>query len=67
MMTDRERIRKLRHNLYISGIGVILLGVWGCMKATMTLYLSKGGIDTFAVEAEYIPLFQVVLLVRCCP
>ena len=62
-MTDKEIIRKLRHNLYISGIGVIALGVWGCMKATMTMYLSKGGIDTSDVEAEELPLYLGALLV----
>lgn len=56
-MTDKEKIRRLRHNLYISGIGVILLGVWGCIKATMTLYLSEGGLDTSGIDAENLPLF----------
>ena len=63
MMTDKEKIRKLEHDLYLSGIGVILLGVWGCMKATMTLYLSEGGIDTSDVEPEIIPLFFVIFLI----
>ena len=62
-MTDKEKIRQLKHNLYISGIGVILLGVWGCLKATMTLYLSEGGIDTSEIEAEYIPIFMGALLI----
>ena len=62
-MTDKERIRKLRHNLYISGIGVILLGVWGCIKVTMEIFLSQGGMDTSGIDAEEIPLFQAALLV----
>ena len=62
-MTDNEKVRKLRHDLYISGIGVILLGVWGCIRATMTLYLSKEGIDTSEIEAEYVPIYMAALLV----
>lgn len=62
-MTDKEIIRKLKHNLYISGIGVIALGIWGCLKATMTLYLSEGGLDTLGIDAEILPLYWGVLLI----
>ena len=59
----KEKIRKLKHNLYISGIGVILLGAWGCLKVVMLLYFSGGGIDSSEVEAEYLLLFQLVALI----
>ena len=62
-MTEREKIRKLRHNLYIGGIGVILFGLWGCMKAVMTLYLSEDVIVPSTIEPEYIHLYQVILFI----
>lgn len=61
-MTGKEIIRKLKHNLYISGIGVILLGVWGCLKATMTLYLSGDGLDTSGIEEEALPIYVGIVI-----
>ena len=62
-MENRELIRKLRHNIYLSGIGVILLGFWCCVKIFISVYLSNGGLYSVEIENSDNPAIELLMLI----
>ena len=53
------KLRSYKHNMYISGTGCILMGIWACLKSFMTIFLDPTFKDTFKT-AETDPIYFYV-------
>ena len=62
----QDKIRRLRHNIYISGFGVVILGFWNVVKTILTM--TAGTAQTYnpeeytKAERIFINIFVVVII-----
>ena len=50
MVNEKARLRRYEDDLYVSGIGSIIMGVWAVVKIIMEIFL--GSADIIHLEAE---------------
>lgn len=62
----QDKIRRFRHNIYISGFGVVILGFWNVVKTILTMTagtnLNYNPEDYTATERFFINIFIVLII-----
>ena len=54
----QEKIRRYRHNIYISGFGVVILGFWNVVKTVLSLTATTA----FSYDSsEYTPTQRIII------
>ncbi|WP_026515915.1 hypothetical protein [Butyrivibrio sp. MC2021] len=53
-MDEQQKLRKLRHTVYISGLGVLLYGVWSLLKVAISVIADDDvlGLNEIELDAE---------------
>lgn len=65
MTINREKaaLRKYEDDLYVSGMGIIVLGLWSVIKAVMGIFLGADSSDVFEADFGVSKTFVIILVV----
>ncbi|MCR5302004.1 MAG: hypothetical protein K6E49_06150 [Lachnospiraceae bacterium] len=64
MGEKKIRLRRYNDDLYVSGLGIILMGVWTVIKVFMEVFLgSEGGVDFGTDDPEMRRVGMIVLVI----
>ena len=67
-MENEEKLTKLKHTVYISGIGVILYGLWSILKVFISYITGDDvfGLEDIEFDIEYISFQKSFLVILMC-
>ena len=58
MNDDKVRLRRYEDDLYVGGLGIMVMGIWSVMKAVMQIFLSS---DDYSVPEIPDPTIRAVI------